>query len=384
MPSTDKYHPFRYALQRPFARQVASYWGSAVGTAMVPTSTAFEGLQHIIYNGYNDALSELPFEQRPSTMDLLFDETNRAVTYGSFCANGRNIFDFEPQLLELFRHTDVGDIPASAIRLPFRNCYLAFGLVDDLALTGNRWVDGAYVYTQSVHGKEFLHVDLSTTSGNGVYRGPAAFVIERDIRYHLVFDIAQDRSLADVVAEALAEEENTLQAPAGFAEQFAGAAQEAAQQGVKIRSAREEGGRRRAAELVERFPIFRKALNLVVNALCYLTAYPDGASLEWPADAPPSLTEKADHGATHKEKRRAESKLLPIGFTRVQFCRVRDGHGHISPGTPGVKQHWRRGHWRNQPYGEKRALRKLLWIMPVLVGSESEDGVEPGHIYTVQ
>ena len=34
----------------------------------------------------------------------------------------------------------------------------------------------------------------------------------------------------------------------------------------------------------------------------------------------------------------------------------------------GVRPHWRRGHLRNQAHGEGWALRKILWIEPVLVG----------------
>jgi hypothetical protein len=37
---------------------------------------------------------------------------------------------------------------------------------------------------------------------------------------------------------------------------------------------------------------------------------------------------------------------------------------HASPTT-----HWRRGHWRQQPYGEGRSERRLAWIKPTLVGS---------------
>ncbi|MBD2132594.1 hypothetical protein H6F47_09180 [Sphaerospermopsis sp. FACHB-1094] len=46
----------------------------------------------------------------------------------------------------------------------------------------------------------------------------------------------------------------------------------------------------------------------------------------------------------------------------------------ISGGTGGAKSvHWRRGFLRNQPYGEGRQQRKMVWIEPVLVmgGRES-------------
>jgi hypothetical protein len=45
-----------------------------------------------------------------------------------------------------------------------------------------------------------------------------------------------------------------------------------------------------------------------------------------------------------------------------------------------VKPHWRRGHWRMQPYGEKKSLRKRMRIPPVFVnfiyfGGDSSDTI---------
>lgn len=37
---------------------------------------------------------------------------------------------------------------------------------------------------------------------------------------------------------------------------------------------------------------------------------------------------------------------------------------HASP-----RLHWRRGFWRNQPYGPKNSLRHLIWIEPVLINA---------------
>ncbi len=50
------------------------------------------------------------------------------------------------------------------------------------------------------------------------------------------------------------------------------------------------------------------------------------------------------------------------------------GHGYqirVDGGQVGagqVRMHWRRGHFKNQPHGEGRALRKLIWIEPYLAG----------------
>ena len=33
------------------------------------------------------------------------------------------------------------------------------------------------------------------------------------------------------------------------------------------------------------------------------------------------------------------------------------------------RMHWRRGHYRNQPYGDHMSLKKLIWIEPTIVGA---------------
>ena len=40
-------------------------------------------------------------------------------------------------------------------------------------------------------------------------------------------------------------------------------------------------------------------------------------------------------------------------------------HAGVSP-----RMHWRRGHMRQQPYGEGRSLRREQWIEPTLIAAE--------------
>ncbi|RYD25057.1 MAG: hypothetical protein EOP86_27825 [Verrucomicrobiaceae bacterium] len=59
------------------------------------------------------------------------------------------------------------------------------------------------------------------------------------------------------------------------------------------------------------------------------------------------------------------------GWTPVRWAGR--GHRHNVTGEgdatgAGVRLHWRRGHFRSQPHGEGRTLRKLIWLEPVLVG----------------
>lgn len=136
-----------------------------------------------------------------------------------------------------------------------------------------------------------------------------------------------------------------------------------------------------------RHPIYKAALQMVVNALCYISAYPDDINTVWPAGTPDSLIQKVLHGKG-KEQQRAKSKLTALGYVPVHLCGKRIAEQRALHGVPmhthgHVAAHWRRGHWRNQVHGPGRTMRKLIWVMPVVVGAKQADEPELGHIYLV-
>ena len=48
---------------------------------------------------------------------------------------------------------------------------------------------------------------------------------------------------------------------------------------------------------------------------------------------------------------------------------VSDVGGEADASDPKLRRHWRRGHFRNQPHGAGRSLRKSIWIRPYMAGS---------------
>lgn len=53
----------------------------------------------------------------------------------------------------------------------------------------------------------------------------------------------------------------------------------------------------------------------------------------------------------------------------------------FSSGKGGLKNtHWRTGHWRDQPYGEKRSKVRRVWIRPTLINKSKGDSPD-GHVY---
>lgn len=129
-------------------------------------------------------------------------------------------------------------------------------------------------------------------------------------------------------------------------------------------------------------------MRLVVNALCYVTAYPDDIATVWPSRAPEALKIKASTGQG-REVMRARSQLAALGYVPVLLCgqQVEEQRQRIgasaSLGAGHPVTHWRRGHWRNQAHGPGRSLRKLIWVMPMRVGYNQPDEPESDHLYRV-
>ena len=68
-------------------------------------------------------------------------------------------------------------------------------------------------------------------------------------------------------------------------------------------------------------------------------------------------------------KDKAVDFYQPLMLGRTYHAKKEDGQSSSSSGTHGSSKsvHWRRGFFRNQPYGEGRQQRKIVWIEPVLV-----------------
>src|SRR5208283_564003 len=68
-----------------------------------------------------------------------------------------------------------------------------------------------------------------------------------------------------------------------------------------------------------RHPVYQAMLRLVVNALCYLVAYPDDIDTVWPERTPDALKKSFLFGQG-KERMRAKSKLAELGYVPVHVC----------------------------------------------------------------
>lgn len=376
-------HPMRYMRNRPFARKVVQRYRRLVGRGM-PTMDALNDIAAILMEAYNSAIDKRPREKRPERPTaMVTQEVSLACHVGAFTEHGRNIFYLEPHMVELLDHTDLASVRCGDIRLPFDCSYVSFGDALDLALPGppNR-IDGAYLTAHPDHDV----VQVLVTSRRLDVRSPdnaTQWPFSRDLYFYAPLQMSDpDATIEDAVQRAIATGDIKVEAAA--TEQGDG---DLVHQEF-IRDVSHLTDAEQTARTKEGLPAFRRALALVMNALCYLNSTEDSsAERQLPGDTPTDLaTAWTSPKAALRD--RAKAGLLDRGFMPVTIRRSTTSttciglrQGESIAGAP-VMAHWRRGHWRRQPHGAGRASIKLVWIRPTLVGA-SDGGEAPGHVYRI-
>ncbi len=377
MAETERYHPERYRISRPFVKQAIALYSNLTGITTISNYDTLDAMHSLLKDYYNYELSLLPFEQRPNNTKNFSNENALALHYSSWSCHGRQIFHFGDEINQQFRHTDIDQIQIGLINFPYNMFYMSFGIQNDLPLDNEQnFVDGAYI---SVIPNELIQVVLTTNSTAIRKKLSSDWVTIRDKYYFLSLSLKEpSQNILDVLEESL---ESDLERSKLSLEK----AQETINiDGVKIKSRRRENIKVEDAELLEGFPVFRESLRLIINGLCYLSAYPDDIDLRWPDDTPKSMLDKINSATKAKEVQRTTSKLTSMGYTKINYCGK--SFEKKSPSTLGVnnelRTHWRRGHWRNQSHGINMSQRKIIWIMPVMVKKEKPNSTEEsGHIY---
>jgi len=395
-PPLYRYHPERFRAFYSFADTVGKIYRHEVDLQSgMPTLDRFNEIQGIIISEFNKQTMRYP---RKLTLDsspsaLVMEATVSLVTaYGRFVQSGRQIMKFPPELTEMLSQTDISDIPLDEIKMPYVSQYLYFGPQPNLELEPGWQVDGAYVETRGLPGDICITVTAVPDDHN---LSRLWFVCPEPEYLQNFCQKFRKMSLATAVDTVLSDTLDSLKrklnkAGGDITEQVKSDFHNAGEKfpdGVRLRDVSPQTARVGLTQIKHRHPIYCSSLQLVVNALCYLTAYPDDVMTVWPEETPASLKNKVEHGKG-KEAVRAKSKLASMGYVPVHICGknlIRQIEAaNIKNEGKLLSTHWRRGHWRNQVHGPKHSLRKLIWVMPTLVNSHlSEDGPETGHLYLV-
>lgn len=302
--------------------------------------------------------------------------------------NGRNIFSFSKDLLLMLERTDVSEITPDSFHLPFDVFYLSLKPLNiKISKSRDEIIQGVYI-------------DYNIWNSMGEH--PDGYC---DLSFYFVGDFK------DIYAEFLPNVKSRLEFTTGqYDEMPLGSywnvwlnfEKKVGRENIKqtidyfITGLKDEiFPRKDSQETVTDYELdfynssielLDNTLNLVINCLLYLSQPNERMDIEYkmPKGLPSNLDKKLSFAKTQKELKKIENKYEQLGFTKIHFVgqAFKRTHSNLISGSS-IQTHWRRGHWRNQKFGEKLKESKMIWILPTIVNNDKGEPTK-GHVYTLK
>lgn len=380
-----RYHPNRFTASRDFFQNLYNrYRNMKLRDGILSTDEIGKLFTKYVEAFWNPKLLETPLSERPRNTKRMHEDFDLFCHVARFNILGRNIFHFSDGLVGLLKLTDVEDVQWGSIKFPYSCFYLYFGPQSEWGLGDlDHLVDGAYLGEVPFSEERKLDVLLTTRPHTEVDSNAWNYVLQEDRYYYFPFEVAlPEVTVGDTFRQTVGTDDDFNK---GWApHQVSLEAQRMARRaGVDLRNrpAGETAKGQKIRERLEWLPVFRQALKLVVNCLCYLSSPSREIADRYPKS---ELTRRITEAPSPLERARARNRATREGYTLIHFCG--DSLEHETPSTPSGRElsaHWRRGHWRNQAIGQGRSEHKLVWIRPTLVRKDRAAEGIPGHKYDV-
>lgn len=354
---SSNYHPLWYQRNRPyskFAKQTIKEHGF--------TNTAIQSIQERITREWNSALDLNKVNKDEVSTDLM-KEISLAFYYGGFACNGYNLFSFTDKLGEMLAHTKADEVPIDALKSPYPVYYIQF---HKPILWGSLELSGAYIIDDERIPTLQVCIVVSPLDSQAHWMtSPAGY-------FYLPLSRETEMNLGDLIHHTIDSE------IAGKWEHVTASIPIVDESIVSIVDVREQRAKRESMDLSSGRQAIQQAMEYIANCLCYLSSH-DDFSLDFPADSPQSLIEKTTTAKTPKQAKKAQSQLKSMGFHPITYVGLQSQASEKEASDTGTgkhkKQHWRRGHWRNQKCGKGLSATVLKWIQPTLVG-DGDSGEE--------
>lgn len=287
---------------------------------------------------------------------------------------GQNIFSFTKEILEMLQHTDVDDISIDSIKLPFSRIYIS---LRPLNLVLDKYhdeiIEGVYIYQNPHLDKGSTRIEMNfvgdfykTHFDNHQIKGLSKVYSGKFWSYDLFFSQEHGiKTIKQSFEEKLEDLTNEFEA-----DEKLGTLSNELTNAFKNR----------------KISFINDTIKLTINCLLYLSLPADKKDVvqDYPKNLPHNFDRKLSFSRTQNERNKVEAKIKSLGFSKIHFVgdlfRRTEKKG-LNSNT--VSPHWRRGHWRNQKFGENFSQAKLLWIMPTIVKKDKGEP-EKGHLYSVE
>lgn len=316
----------------------------------------------------SDSLKKLAMEGNMHLSSSNLGALDPTIHPHVYYAKGSRMFKLEDRLTEMLNKTDLGmKTPSGFVAPPYSNIFLhaAPDFTIYNAQSGDHPVDGFYINSYVIPDEAFTHLFRELTSiGLFQHLAEKGLLTEAggDVR---VFELlAVGRPKRNVVDDASFSFTIAFQDPARSVQEVVD--EHCYYYGNKVancnRNVLEGINFENADELHQKQ--LKNCVEFVVKALLYINSEDSTRS---------KVMELSDlkmkmHGLKNPAKKRKLQRKLDhaCDYTLIGFKGEYESTG--GPGTGTKSTHWRRGHFREQRYGENRSKSKMIMIQPTIVG----------------
>lgn len=352
------------------------------------------------HNGFQKR--HIPNYDGTNTQEFLYEKSGLSISeihnfeylyenfhhWSEWFKNGKNIFSFSRELLSMLEKTDVSNITPNNFHLPYDIFYISLKPLNIKIANGrNEIIEGVYV---------------DHNIWNGLGKHPEGYC---DLSFYFVGDFKNLflEYIPNVKSRLEYTEGNYDETPIGsfwniwlWFEKNEG--RETVKQATDyfIQGLKDEIFLNKSSEeTVTDFDLdfynstvdlLKSTINLVINCLLYLSQPVEKTDIEqkFPKGLPNNFDKKISFAKTHKDLNNITEKIKQIGFSKINYVGQSFKRMHTGiTGNTTVQPHWRRGHWRNQKFGEKLKESRMVWILPTIVNSDKGEPVK-GHLYNLQ
>lgn len=281
-------------------------------------------------------------------------EIENIYAYSKFKHNGSNIFSFSRELLEMFEKTDVENIEFKNILHPYKEYYISLRdlnkPIDGIFMEYEYNLDGVFIST------EFEDSIIMTISGfNDTKKTKNWWYYPEFTNINTLEFKTQNSTVKDALNNLYSELESAvLNAPKSL-----------------------------KPNIEKTYNEIASNIKLIINGILYLSTPDKDVVKEYPNNLSLNLKSKLSKAKTKHQLEIAKSEIQRNGYSKINFVgqsfkglKSQNMQGNVSP-------HWRRGHWRNQPFGKELNENKMIWIQPTIV--RADKGMpKKGHIYEIK
>ena len=380
------YFPYRAHKNRPYIAEFLRladrdrHWSSLVQMTLARTRQAFGDSETI---KADPRLSQL-------VHTCCMNESYFSSALADFFSGGQVVFHIAPALKEAFLHSDLGDATVRDLKFPYEDSYIHIGADVGLIFNGGRTrLEGVFL-SEKTHNDE---KSVSMTLVGSLVQSPTHWG-ERGMET-FTFHFAQDEMDMPLLEGAKKHLEDQGRDPSKNDKLSDLSEFDEAQKAAILESWATRSENRRLH--LDNIPVVLECVRMVVNALLYVSQYPDDIEDGYQDGFPPGFREKIER-SQGKALERNLSKARNSGFTLIKrvgrvFERAMQVEASVEGCSDSPSPHMRRAHWRRQAFGMGLSQRKLIWIRatrvlggavrerPYLIaaGAVSESTAETNH-----